>query len=298
MRRPDRLELKSKIVEKMGEMEWPHIDLILNEFNLWTSDTWNGQKIAYVVRALQNIDDADLLDIGEHFKLTASALQPVELAAWDEKHPIWQKGMFRLFLSHVTSYKEFAGDLKEELAERGVDVFVAHEDIQPSDKWLDTILEALRSCDAFAALLTDDFRHSVWTDQEFGFALARGIPIWPLKLAEDPHGFMAQHQALGCHLDRPDITAEAIYCKLRTHATTATKIRFGVAAALRWSTDFSTSIRLAKRLRAYEQFEAKDLQLLKDALSANGQVSAAFGVPKILNEILEKHASKLDVIPF
>jgi hypothetical protein len=60
--------------------------------------------------------------------------------------------------------------LKEELGRFGVSAFVAHEDILATRKWQNEIENAHRSMDAFAALMTDDFHDSDWTDQEAGFA--------------------------------------------------------------------------------------------------------------------------------
>ena len=60
--------------------------------------------------------------------------------------------------------------------------FVAHVDIHPTKEWQDEIESALSSMDGFVALLTDKFHESDWTDQEVGFALARGVPIIAVRL--------------------------------------------------------------------------------------------------------------------
>ena len=45
------------------------------------------------------------------------------------------------------------------------------------------------------ALLTEGFHESNWTDQEVGFALARGILVIPVKYESAPYGFMGRIQA-------------------------------------------------------------------------------------------------------
>jgi hypothetical protein len=55
--------------------------------------------------------------------------------------------------------------------------------------------------DALAALLTLGFSASLWTDQEVGFAYARRVPIIPVRLGIDPHGFMSRFQALSTDWD-------------------------------------------------------------------------------------------------
>jgi TIR domain len=42
----------------------------------------------------------------------------------------------RLFLSYSTNDKELADEVKQSLSETGFGVFLAHEDIIPTDKWL------------------------------------------------------------------------------------------------------------------------------------------------------------------
>jgi hypothetical protein len=45
-------------------------------------------------------------------------------------------------------------------------------------------------------LLSKDFHESNWTDQEVGYAVARGIPIIAVRLGRDPYGFIGKFQAL------------------------------------------------------------------------------------------------------
>ena len=106
----------------------------------------------------------------------------------------WAEGQFRVFLSHHSNDREFAEGLKRELG-YGVDVFVAHEDIEPSKKWLRVIEASLATADALVAAVGTEFRSSVWCDQEAGWALARSIPIVPIMLeGVPPHGFLGQQR--------------------------------------------------------------------------------------------------------
>ena len=108
---------------------------------------------------------------------------------------VWDRG-YRVFLSHHSANKEEATTLKNALKVYGVSGFLAHEDIRPTQFWQDEIVKALATMQAFVALLTDQFRHSKWTDQEVGYALARGVPIIPIRLGCDPYGFIARIQAI------------------------------------------------------------------------------------------------------
>jgi hypothetical protein len=88
--------------------------------------------------------------------------------------PLWPRDHFRLFLSHVSSFKIPTADLRKELLDFNVAGFVAHEDIEPSAEWQREIERALGEMDALVALLTTGFTESRWTSQEVGWAFGRG----------------------------------------------------------------------------------------------------------------------------
>ena len=103
---------------------------------------------------------------------------------------------FRVFLSHKVSVKKETAELKEKLGRFGISCFVAHEDIHPTTAWQNEIENALSTMDGFVALMTEDFHDSLWTDQEVGFAFARGVPIIAVRLGLDPYGFIGKFQGL------------------------------------------------------------------------------------------------------
>jgi hypothetical protein len=117
----------------------------------------------------------------------------------DAANSIWgERDAFRLFLSHKSEVKKETAALKEALQLFGVSCFVAHMDIHPTKLWQDEIEIALASMDGFVALLTEKFHESDWTDQEVGFAFARGVPIVAVRLGKDPYGFIGKFQGLSC----------------------------------------------------------------------------------------------------
>lgn len=109
---------------------------------------------------------------------------------------IWEENCFRLFLSHKSEVKRETAALKLQLRAFGISCFVAHEDIEPTKEWQSEIENALGSMDGFAALLTENFHDSNWTDQEIGFAYGRGVPIVAVRLGRDPYGFVGKYQGL------------------------------------------------------------------------------------------------------
>lgn len=111
---------------------------------------------------------------------------------------LWGDGnRLRLFISHLAEYKAVANHLAEALEPFGVSTFVAHDSIKPMKEWQKEILNGLMTMEVMVVLLTDGFHNSVWTDQEIGFALGKGIPIICVKTsALDPQGFIGSKQAL------------------------------------------------------------------------------------------------------
>jgi hypothetical protein len=109
----------------------------------------------------------------------------------------WKSDLFPLFISHVAEYKSWVGSVKQELEAQGICAFVAHDDIEPLKEWQDVILSALDTCEALAAILTQDFRTSAWCDQEVGYVLARRKLIIPVRFqGQAPYGFIGRYQAL------------------------------------------------------------------------------------------------------
>lgn len=111
-----------------------------------------------------------------------------------------------IFISYSHLDKNLAGVVKSNLESTTLlEAFLAHEDIQPSNEWLDEILKQLEICHVFIPLLTENFNKSVWTDQEAGIAIAGKRLIIPFKFSVDPRGFMSRYQAIDIHNER-DIT--------------------------------------------------------------------------------------------
>lgn len=102
-----------------------------------------------------------------------------------------------IFLSHSHKDAKLAKSLKDDLETRfPISVFVAHQDLTPSDEWQVEIGRMLRRCDAFVALVTRSFQRSDWTDQETGLALAFRKVIVPIGVALNPYGFVGKLQAM------------------------------------------------------------------------------------------------------
>ena len=198
----------------------------------WSSDNWNGGTYGHAVflsipealflnvvkqkDAIQKQLCEDLNKIhnvqGEFVAEVFLEMEATENSDWrresgllltaqrvappDAISRIWGDDGFRVFLSHKSEVKRETAALKERLRLFGIACFVAHEDIHPTKAWQDEIENALASMDGFVALMTKEFHDSYWTDQEVGYAVARGVPIIAVRLGADPYGFIGKFQAL------------------------------------------------------------------------------------------------------
>ena len=101
------------------------------------------------------------------------------------------------------------------MAAFGMSAFVAHEDIEPTLEWQVQIERALHSMELFISIHTPKFNESIWTQQEVGFAVGRGVKIIALRMGEDPAGFISKHQALSRGVKKAEEIAREIDGLLR-----------------------------------------------------------------------------------
>jgi hypothetical protein len=127
----------------------------------------------------------------------------------------------KVFLSYSHKDKQLAGALKRALEESGkdfgLDAFLAHEDIKVSKEWMKRIIEELDSCPFYVAVLSRAFDSSQWTNQEAGYALAKGAVVLPLKTHKDPKGLLSSKQAIFLTTENITKVASDICEEIRTH---------------------------------------------------------------------------------
>lgn len=183
---------------------------------------------------------------------------------------IWGDARFRLFLSHKAKVKKKAAELKNRLERFGVSCFVAHEDINPTKEWQDEIENALSSMDALAVLMTEGFHDSLWTDQEVGFALGRGVPIVPVKLEMDPYGFIGKFQALSCSWDT--VPKEIVKILIKHE-----RMLDAYVTAVQNCPSFDAGNTLSEILPSIDKLSQEQVKRLLAAYNENGEVRGSFG---------------------
>ncbi|MBO6252289.1 MAG: toll/interleukin-1 receptor domain-containing protein [Bacteroidaceae bacterium] len=144
------------------------------------------------------------------------SLTPSSTATFDERKiaepsSYWKVGYYKVFISHVSKYKESASNLKLMLEPYGISAFVAHEDIKPSKEWEVEIEKALFSMNALCAILTPDFSESSWCDQECGYAFGRNVLTIPIEKGQLPYGMFGKIQAIKSEGKNAQQIAESVF---------------------------------------------------------------------------------------
>lgn len=208
--RRDRFRLKSQIIKELESERWPlsKTNLLLGELDLQTiDDDWDGPKLSDV---LVDLDDDTLTELyAIVFEVDEDEVtESVESAADDGN---WKQGQVRLFISHSAMHKSFAGEIADELAVFGIHGFVAHDTMKVSRSWQAQIEHALRSMQAFVAIIHPDFNNSAWCHQEVGWALGRRVPQFAVRVGQDPAGFIGRDQWPSSHGKDAKEVAQSIY---------------------------------------------------------------------------------------
>jgi len=195
------------------------------------------------------------------------------------------------FLSYSSKNKILAGNIKENLEKYDIDVFLAHEDIEPSEEWQNTIIEKLNQCSIFIPLLTEDFRISKFTDQETGAATILGKVIIPLKIDVDPYGFIAKIQGLKFDELKLNTCCSSIIKKIcdKFPAWGHALLQAGLITIFMKSSSFRNAEENAKLLEpCLDLFDAATLEKICDSILTNRQIYDASNMPNMLKTWFHK----------
>ncbi len=178
------------------------------------------------------------------------------------------------FISYSHADREYGCQAKRVLAEVNIEAFLAHDDLDVSDEWRERILEELRRCDLFVALLSANFLSSEWAPQEAGFIISRPeVAIAPLSIdGTIPFGFLS-------HLQSRRIPKEGITRELLVEPLARKFPRKILPGLIRIAGD-AGSFRAAEALMRplvpfFPIFTPEEAQALAEASVKNGQIWSA-----------------------
>jgi hypothetical protein len=280
----ERITLIKEIGRRLATEDWPLIDVTLKQFSLPWMEEWRDTKDSYVLAMIDDATDDTLIDLALHvgFQLPTTALLV--------EPPFWRKGMFKLFITHLASQRQFAADLQEGLLDFGISGFVAHNDIEPAAEWQMQIETALASCDALVAILHPNFHKSEWTDQEIGFAMGRGVPVFSVRFGQDPYGFIGRFQAFNGNGKSALALAHELFEACRKNKQTQALMADILVGLLEQSGSYAYAKIHVGYLEDLEVWKPSFSKRLQKAVQNNLQVAEAWDVPERIAALVKKWA--------
>lgn len=292
MKPGERIRLITECAASLDSKPWAGAQLTLDQFGFETFDTsnWEGfERLQYLIDRIKDGPDEGIVSLHEYC-LGADAAPVVRTSAAP-----WGPLPVYLFLSHIHPHRAFVGKIKHALAAWGIDAFVAHDDIEPSQSWRDVIKAALATCHVFVACLHDGFHDSQWCDQEVGWALARNVPIVPVRLGtERRDGFLAEYQDQ-TFTGSPWALAERLFNVVLADPRTHQEGVRALGEAFVNSRSYDMTRKLWALLLVEPHLEAEQLRRLEYAVQTNNQVYSAVAgpsgtpVPELVAALVLKH---------
>lgn len=278
-----RITLMKEIAGRLSSEDWPLIDVTLKQFGFPWSDEWRGTKDAYILQMISESEDGALISIAQHvgFHLERPLVPGLE-------PPFWRKGMFKLFVSHLAVHRIFATELQEALINYGISAFVAHSDIEPTLEWQTQIETALATCESLIALLHEDFHASDWTDQEIGFAMGRGLPVYAIRFGQDPYGFIGRFQAFNGNDKKGSELARELFEAYRKNKQTQRRMAEVLIGLFEDSASFANAKLRIGFLEQLEVWEPSFSSRIISAAKSNSQISGSWGVPDRVTSLVNK----------
>lgn len=271
MSRTERFRLKAGIVDQMREdPDWDlaRRNLLLSEFGFEALDgDWNGPSFEGTIA---EIGDSELVEMYAIVRgVTADEVLDVVEATGEGN---WKFGYIRLFISHSAAHREFVGAVSDELAVVGMHGFVAHDTMEYSKPWQAQIEQALRSMDAFVAIVHPEFNSSAWCHQEVGWALGRRVPRFAIRMGADPAGFMGHDQWPSGSGGDANRVASLITEWASSIPELGGPMVDGLITALEQVGNYVDAGAAAERIRALGNLNEADWSRLDSAIWSNDQV--------------------------
>ncbi len=268
MRVTEKINLIRKISSKLQQdMTFVEIDIFLAHFGI--RDIFGisrNSKRLYVQELLTDVDEKTILQINDELNIESKSIKHETITFWKKDH-------FKLFISHLAKYKTNASYLQKSLEVYGISSFVAHEDIEPSQRWEIEIEKALHSMDGFTAILMNGFKESNWCDQEIGFAIAKEVLIIPIKKELDPYGFIGKYQAIQPKNKSVSQVAEEIFKIIVNNEKTKSLMLEKLSSLITNSTHIDISMRQLKIFSTVENLPSGILEKMMTDINNNKVLS-------------------------
>jgi hypothetical protein len=272
----ERLELIDRIGRELqSRMSYAEIETYLKAHGVNTKKPTSGVNSKWVYsKELLGDEPEDLvlrianeLGVPNNY-VVAEPGRTLEATFWEPFH-------FKLFLSHLSSFKATTAQLQAALRKFGISAFVAHVDIEPTREWQDEIEAGLHSMDALAAILMPGFKESNWTDQEVGVAVGRGVLVIPIIRGLNPYGFISKFQGLNASGKKVGDVADELFRILAASPKTRARMLSCLTETTLQSKSEAEAMFKLRKLAAIKDLPAAHLQKLRESAPASSVLMAA-----------------------
>jgi hypothetical protein len=278
--------LDSIALELQGRMTFNDIDAYFKGHGVPTQDDYpQNSKRSYSKDMLANVDEETLFKIANELGVLGA---PSSNQVPVKEVTFWKTGHFKLFLSHLATFKIQTSHLQAALRKYAISSFVAHEDIEPTKEWQQEIEAGLQTMDALAAILMPGFKESNWCDQEIGVAVGRDVLIIPIRRGLDPYGFIGKYQGIQAHGKNIGEVAEAIFQTLVKAPKTKNKILLAISGSIINATSPEEALDKVAIINSLESIPADILENLKVQVADNKLLTDSQDFIKQLNILLTK----------
>ena len=119
---------------------------------------------------------------------------------------------------------------------------------------------------------------SNWTDQEIGFAMGRSLPVFAVRLGQDPYGFIGRFQAFA-GLGKPALTvARELFDSYRKNKQSQRRMAEVLVSLFEDSSSFAEAKARIGYLEELEFWESGFVSRIVAASEANSQIVGSWGV--------------------
>jgi hypothetical protein len=286
--RKDRFDLKTQLLEGLGSLEWDsvRINVLLQEFGLQPfTGQFSDPSLAEIVADVSDETLTELYALVMGVDVD-SVVDVVESAAGNGA---WKPNYARVFLSHSAVHKQFVGEVADELALVGIHGFVAHDTMAFSKPWQSQIEQALRSMQAFVAIIHPEFSPSAWCHQEVGWARGRRVPFYAVRYGADPAGFVGRDQWPSAAGQTPSQVAAIISSWVASVPELGGPVVDGLFESLRSAPSFIDAGTAAKRIASLDTLAEDHWDRLDTVFWSNDQVYGSGLARKVLQPFYSDH---------
>lgn len=290
MKALEKIKLFDEIAtELQSRMTFADIDLYFSALGIKTdhSHSDSGSKRVYAKEVLAKVSEDVIFTIATELGIIKDSPNSALIVVNDAT--FWKAGYFKLFLSHLASFKVQTSRLQSALKKYGISSFVAHEDIEPSREWQNEIESALHTMDALAAILMEGFKESNWCDQEVGFAVGKNVLVIPVRRGLDPYGFIGKYQGIQAKDKTVSEVADAIFKTLISSPKTRMKMLNALSNAIAQSTDTEDAIQKLLALKSIDNLPIDLLNSFSAQVKENRVLNDSTEFIAITNSLLSHY---------